>query len=364
MEASVVTWASIDIQHHNKGLRPGDGVKRFVPQRAIFEPAALEYPLGKRLHEHFSELGIEIRTTPSHNRITGLPGKTPKEKYVQAKQSLVVGVRRTLKFSSCKPSAHYQLPLATSCPGFCEYCYLQTTLGPRPVLRVYVNIEEILAQSQKYMDERSPEITIFEGAATSDPVPAEYLTGSLEKSIAFFAQSEQGRFRFVTKFADIDSLLQIPHNQHTEIRFSLNTQRIIGQYEKGTDSLQERIGAAQKIALAGYPLGFLIAPIITYEGWKDEYAQAIAHLKTLLPPESGPTFELITHRFTQKAKSNIEKVFPNSTLPMDEKERQYKYGQFGYGKWVYPKETMAEIKDFFQNQIAQAFPKSQIKYIV
>ena len=339
-------------------------MKQFTPGRAVFEPAALEYPLGKKLQAHFEELGIEIQTTPSHNRVTGIPGKTPTEKYVQAKRSLVVGVRRTLKFSSCKPSAHYQLPLATSCPGFCEYCYLQTTLGPKPVIRVYVNIEEILQQAQTYIDERAPEITIFEGAATSDPIPVEYLTGSLKRTIEFFAKTDLGRFRFVTKFGDVDSLLQIPHNGHTEIRFSLNTQKVIGQYEKGTAPLKERIEAARKTALAGYPLGFLLAPIITYDNWKEEYGEVIQELASLLAGESNPSFELITHRFTKKAKSNIEQVFPNSTLPMDEEERQYKYGQFGYGKWVYPKETMAEIKSFFEETIGEAFPQSEIKYIV
>ncbi len=339
-------------------------MKKFIPGRVIFEPAALEYPLGKRLQAHFQELGIEIQTTPSHNRVTGIPGKTPKEKYVQAKQSLVIGVRRTLKFSSCKPSAHYQLPLATSCPGFCEYCYLQTTLGPKPVLRVYVNVDEILERAQKHIDERAPQTTLFEGAATSDPVPVEYLTGSLKKSIEFFAGNELGRFRFVTKFADIDSLLHVQHNGHTEIRFSLNTQKIIGQYEKGTAPLKERIEAARKTALAGYPLGFLIAPIIIYDGWKEEYSEVIKELASLLSDGANPSFELITHRFTKRAKANIEQVFPDSTLPMDEEERQYKYGQFGYGKWVYPKETMAEIKDFFTEALGQAFPESQIKYMV
>ena len=339
-------------------------MKRFTPKRVIFEPSALEYPLGKKLYDYFQKLGVEIQTTTSHNRVTGIPGKTPKEKYVQAKQSLVVGVRRTLKFSPCRPSAHYQLPLATSCPGLCEYCYLQTTLGPKPYLRVYVNIEEILQQAEKYLAERAPEITIFEGAATSDPVPVEYLTGSLKRCIEFFAQTDLGRFRFVTKFGDVDSLLPISHNGHTEFRFSLNTERVIRQYEKGTSALQERVEAARKTALAGYPLGFLIAPIIIYDSWKTEYAQMLAKLADAVAEETKPSFELITHRFTQRAKSNIGEVFPESTLPMDEGERQYKFGQFGYGKWIYPKETMSEIRDFFEQELSRLFPGSEIKYIV
>lgn len=337
---------------------------RFVPQRVIFEPASLQYPLGQRLEHHFRQLGVEMQTTPSHNRVTGIPGKTAKEKYVQAKQSLVIGVRRTLKFAACKPSAHYQLPLATSCPGFCEYCYLQTTLGPKPALRVYVNIDEILAQAQEYIAERAPQLTVFEGAATSDPIPTEYLTGSLQRSIEFFADTDLGRFRFVTKFSDVDSLLNTDHNGHSEIRFSLNTQKIIGQYERGTASLKSRIEAAHKIALAGYPLGFLLAPIILYDNWKEHYRMLISDLAEALSGISKPSFELITHRFTKRAKANIERVFPTSTLPMQEEERQFKFGQFGYGKYVYPKETMEEIRDFFEEQIGQSFPQSEIKYLV
>ena len=339
-------------------------MKRFIPKRAYFEPAALEYPLGKQLKEKLEEMEIPIELTTSHNRVTGIPGKTAREKYMQAKRSLVAGVRRTLKFEPCKPSAHYQLPLITSCPGLCEYCYLQTTLGPKPINRIYVNVEEVLEQAERYIKERAPEITVFEGAATSDPVPVEYLTGSLRRTIEFFAQQKWGRFRFVTKFSDIDSLLTANHNNHTEIRFSLNTETVIRNYEKGTASANERIKAAEKVASAQYPLGFLIAPILLYPQWQEEYKALISDLASALSSGSHPTFELITHRYTTRAKKNIEAVFPGSTLPMNEDERQFKYGQFGYGKYVYPQDTMVDIKTFFYKQIQDHFPESKIAYIV
>ncbi len=339
-------------------------MKRFIPQRVFFEPDALKYPLGIKLQEKFTEMSIPIEFTTSHNRVTGIKGNTPREKYIQAKQSLVVGIRRTLKFAACKPSAHYQLPLATSCPGLCEYCYLQTTLGPKPIVRVYVNLDEILNQTLKYIQERAPDITKFEGSATSDPVAVEYLTGSLKKTIEFFAQQELGRFRFVTKFSDVDALLNVNHNEHTEIRFSLNTDTIINQYEKATASMKARLAAAGKIAKNGYPLGFLIAPIIIYDGWEKDYEKLITQLAAVLPKNINPSFELITHRFTARAKSNIQNIHPDSTLPMNEKERQFKYGQFGYGKYVYPKDSMAKIKSFFYQRLKVHFPESKIAYLV
>jgi spore photoproduct lyase len=128
--------------------------------------AVLNFPidyLGFKLEK------VPVSMTGSHNRVTGIPGKTPREAYLEAKRTLVVGVRRTLQFSSCKPSAHYQLPLATSCTGWCQYCYLNTTLGKKPYVRIYVNVEEILQQAGEYIKKRAPETTVFEGAATSDP---------------------------------------------------------------------------------------------------------------------------------------------------------------------------------------------------
>lgn len=40
-------------------------------------------------------------------------------------------------------------------------------------MKVNVDVDEILQTAQKFIDERLPEITIFEGSATSDPIPTE-----------------------------------------------------------------------------------------------------------------------------------------------------------------------------------------------
>lgn len=338
----------------------------FLPARAFFEPAALDYPLGRSLHDRLKKLAVPITLTASHNRITGLPGKTPAELYREAKRTLVVGVRKSTAFATCRPSADFQLPLATSCPGMCEYCYLATTLGRRPYLRVYVNIGEILAKARAYIDARVPKVTVFEGAATADPLPSEYLTGLLYTTIEYFGRQPLGRFRFVTKYDAVDSLLAAEHNGHTRFRFSLNAPSIIRRYEHLTPDLPARVAAAAKVAGAGYPLGFIIAPIFHYPGWRQEYGDLVAALAGALPPAAGDdlTFELITHRFTKRAKANIEAIFPASSLPMVEEERKYKYGQFGYGKYIYGDEAMAEIKAFMSEQLARHFPAAKLEYLV
>lgn len=343
----------------------------FIPKQVFYEPDALNYPLGKRLVDYFKEIDIPMKSTTSHNRVTGIVGDTPGEAYGSAKQTLVIGVRRSKKFQTCKPSAHYQLPLATSCPGMCEYCYLSTTLGPKPYLRIYVNIEEILDMTKNIIESRSPELTIFEGAATSDPIPVEKYTGNLKRTIEFFGKEPLGRFRFVTKFTNVDSLLDIEHNNNTRFRFSLNCEQVIQNFEHKTPSLHDRVIAASKVLKAGYPIGFIIAPIFRFENWKEEYTELFIlldkYLSKNMPSNWTPsnlTFEFISHRFTTKAKSNITNVFPNTKLPMNEDERKFKYGQFGYGKYIYKSNEMDELKDFFLNKTEKHFPEAKIEYFV
>ena len=349
-------------------IRKPEGVKNFmelfIPKKVLFEPAALDYKLGKDLFNFFNDKGIPIGFTRSHNRVTGISGDTPQEVFLFAKQTLVVGVKRTKKLESCSPSAHYQLPIATSCPARCQYCYLQTTLGNKPYIRIYVNIDEILKNAEEYIKRRLPEITVFELSSTADPLSVEHFTGSVAKAIAFFGQQPHGRLRVATKFTNVDDLLDIVHNGHTRFRFSVNHDDIIKVYEHGTNSLEERIIAAKKMVNADYPIGFIIAPIFWEENWKEKYRELLSYLAKEFNTYNNLTFELITHRFTKRAKNVILNRFPNTKLDMEEENRSFRYGKFGYGKYVYTPEKMKEMKDYFYEEIYSLFPNAIIEYFI
>lgn len=340
------------------------------PSFVIIRKNALDYPLGQKLYEHFSsnssQQETELKIAPPRGRLP-LDYDLPfTQKFHRAKRIILVSVRSVNKFQTCKPSAHYQLPLVSGCPGHCHYCYLSTNLGKNPYVKVYVNLEEIFERSQQYIDERKPKTTIFEGAATSDPLPVEKYTGSLARAINFFADSNQARFRFVTKFTEIDSLLELQHNKHTEIRFSLNSKQIIDRYEPGTPPLDERIQAAVKTISAGYPTGLLLAPIFITKNWKQEYRQLLTSLTEHFPKHElkNLTLEIITHRYTERAKKIINKAYPENKLPMEKEDRQFKYGQFGYGKYLYPKKQRKKLEDFFTSEVNKQLPGAEIKYFI
>lgn len=339
-------------------------VKPFLPQLVYFEPRALEYPIGKRLHDKFSEMDIEIRETTSHNQVRNLPGDNDFQKYRNAKSTLVVGLRKTMKFDTSKPSAEYAIPFATGCMGHCHYCYLQTTMGSKPYIRTYVNTEEIFDAAEQYMEERAPEITRFEASCTSDIVGIDHLTHTLKEAIEYFGRSKYGLLRFVTKFAHIDHLLDAEHNGRTRFRFSINDDYVIKFFEPGTSRLNERIEAAVKVAEADYPLGFIIAPIYLHEGWREGYQLMLEHLAESLPAKAKKdlTFELIQHRFTKPAKRVIQKNYPMSKLELDESKRKTKWGRYGIWKYVYQDKEQEEMKDLFLKKIPELFPKAKVEY--
>ena len=117
---------------------------------------------------------------------------------------------------------------------------------------------------------------------------------------------------------------------------------------------------------AGYPTGFLIAPVFIYDNWKNDYHDLLISLKDKMPEKLAHpiTFEVISHRYTIVAKNRILKVFPESTLPMNEDDRQFKYGQFGYGKYVYTKDQISQIKEFFTLEIEKIFENKKLLYII
>ena len=102
------------------------------------------------------------------------------------------------------------------------------------------------------------------------------------------------------------------------------------------------------------------------DNWQKEYKDLIESIKYKLPSEFNEQiiFEVISHRYTTKAKNRILEIFPETTLPMNDEDRKFKYGQFGYGKYMYSKDQLAEIKEFFICNIKEIFPNSIIKYVI
>lgn len=334
-------------------------MKLFIPDVAYIDPKILKYPGVLNVIEHLESLKIPV----INSKKVVIEGETSEKNYAIAKKTILFTTNGQKKLVSCRPSADYQFSLSSSCPANCEYCYLQTTQGEKPFMKIFLNIEEILEVIQSYIEENMPKITYFECASITDPIALEHLSGNLKKCIEYFGKSSNGRLRLVTKFDDVDSLLKLKHNDHTKFRFTLNSRYVINNFEHNTSSFNERIAAVKKIASAGYPIGFIIAPIMIYKNWKEEYRELFETLKIALMDYKGEiSFELIQHRFTKAAKQLIVQRFKNTILDLNEETRQLKWGPYGKFKYVYKKVDSEDMNIYISQLINTNFNNAIIEY--
>jgi spore photoproduct lyase len=341
--------------------------KLWMPKQVLITPAALDEPWGRQMYERVQALGLPVQEL-KQNRITGLRGETERETYQKAKSTLaiVTAPPSALKLQPIPPSADYQFHLAEGCPAHCQYCYLAGSLQGPPVIRTFANLPTILNNLVNY---RKPnEVTTFEASCYTDPLGIEHLTGSLAETIRFFGKQENMQLRWVSKFDQVDGLLNIPHNGHTQPRISLNADFISRRMEGGTATLEGRLGAIRKLALpqaaggGGYKIGLVIAPIMAVPDWEEQYTYLLDRLEQTLDFPCEFTFELISHRFTPGSKALLQEWYPNTSIDFDESNRSMKYNKFGGKKYVYNAATMGMLKSFFYAELKRRFPSAPILY--
>ncbi|WP_445255527.1 radical SAM protein [Nocardioides aurantiacus] len=354
---------------------PARPARHWTPRRVVVTPAALDEAHGQRIVARVESLGIEVERLRS-NRLTGVRGETERETYARAKSTLAVVVsppsRRRLQPIS--PSADWRVDLAEGCPAHCQYCYLAGSLSGPPVTRVYADLDGILANLAEYVGTgevtsrsayRSDEGTTFEASCYSDPLALDHLTGSWQRAVEHFgAWDAPVQLRWTTKFADVDPFVPMAHHGRTRVRFSVNSLPVTRRWEGGTSTLEQRLAAVRRLALAGYPVGLTIAPIMPLEGWRDHYGELLDLVARAVDgvPDLDLTAELITHRFTAASKAVLTGWYPRTTLEMDEARRAVKRGKFGTTKHVYPKDVMAELWRWFETELATRLPGCRVLY--
>ena len=211
---------------------------------------------------------------------------------------------------------------------------------------------------------RADEGTTFECSCYTDPLALEHLTGHLASCItAFGAWDAPVQLRFTTKFDAVGPLLNLAHNGRTRVRFSINA-RHAERHEGGAPRMKQRLAALRAMALAGYPVGLTVAPIMRVPDWAAAYDQLFADVAAALGGVPGVdlTAELITHRFTPKSKEVLAGWYPGSSLEMDEAQRSRKTTKFGSLKYVFPREEMLTMRAAIEASIAHWLPEAKILY--
>ena len=331
----------------------------FRPTYIYYEEKVKDYELGKQLLEKYKDVPKKI--IDNHNNIEELRTKQNSE-FPKLKQLLILGTRKTHKYVENHKVSDYLVPYTSSgCTAMCLYCYLVCNYNKCSYLRLFVNREEMLDKIIKTANKSEKDLT-FEIGSNSDLVLENTITGNLEWTIEEFGKNNKGFITFPTKFAFVDPLLKLNHNNRTIIRMSVNPQEIISKVEFGTSKLNDRIEATNKLKKSGYKLGMLIAPVIMVDDWKDLYKNLIEELEQKLSDEvkKDVFFEIIFMTYSYVHTKINEEAFPNA-INLYNKENMTGRGR---GKYMYKQDLRKDGEQFFREELGKHFPNNKIIYIV
>jgi spore photoproduct lyase len=352
--------------------------RSWVPTKVLITRAAAEQPHTTEIVRRCESAGVGDIVFLPGDRLTGLSQGTEREVYARAKSTLAVVVAppSALKPQPIPPSADWRIDLARGCPAHCQYCYLAGSLAGPPVTRAYANLDDVLAGIGTHSGRgsvtsgtasRGHEGTTFELSCYTDPIGIEHLTGSLSAAITRVGSGELGpeaSLRFTTKFDGVADLVKLRHGRRTRMRVSVNAAEIAGRFEGGTASMPSRLQALRAMAHAGYRVGVTIAPVMPVPGWRESYGRLLNEVATVTGdlPYVDLTVEIITHRFSPASKDVLMQWYPRTKLEMDEERRRQKRSKFGSVKYVYPAETMTQMRSWFTEAVAQRLPTAQLLY--
>jgi len=179
-----------------------------------------------------------------------------------------------------------RLKLASNgCFYQCDWCYLKLTFRD---VRPYINVKaqyDVIKKKLQWRINQSVEPVMFNSGELADSLTMEHLTRAGREFIPWFGTTSNGYLFMLTKSANVDDILELPHNGHTIIAWSINNAEVSRQFEIGAPSCEQRLEAARKVQAAGYPLRLRLDPILPIQGWQEAYAETVRQIFSTVQPE-------------------------------------------------------------------------------
>jgi len=167
----------------------------------------------------------------------------------------------------------------------CDWCFLKGTYrANQNYITVRVQYDKIKGMLTKSLKSATAPI-MFDTGEMADSLSMEHLTKAGQEFIPWFAEQEHGYMYMLTKSTNILPLLNLKHNKHTILAWSVNAPIVADWFELGAPKLSERLHAAKQAQKAGYPVRLRLDPIIPIPNWQHYYAGTIKQIFTDVKPE-------------------------------------------------------------------------------
>ncbi|HTM10319.1 MAG TPA: radical SAM protein [Verrucomicrobiae bacterium] len=213
---------------------------------------------------------------------------------------------------------YFVINFASNCPMDCSYCYLQDYLASNPALKVFTNVEDLIAEAGDLLGRHRKFFFRIGTGEITDSLALDPYIGFSAEIVPFFADQPNALLELKTKSDCVDDLLRLDPKERIVVSWSMNPQRVIDADEHGTASLEERIAAARRCQAAGYKLGFHFDPMIEYDGWEADYRDMVGRLFAAADFRRIAWISMGVLRATPALKRAMRMRFPTSRLPTGE----------------------------------------------
>lgn len=251
-----------------------------------------------------------------------------------------------------------RLKLASNgCFYQCDWCYLKLTYRAAfPFITINAEYDRIKEQLRRRIKAVGGPV-IFNSGEMADSLALDHLTRAGREFIPWLGQTENGYLFMLTKSDNVDDILDLPHNGHIVIAWSMNNAAVSRKYEIGAPSFQRRLTAARKVQEAGYPLRIRLDPIVPFDGWKEAYAGTIREIFSEVSPERVTLGTLRFEKGFYNMRHSIFTSGPDLPQLIEDMEPMFSPKVFPgnkqpkAGKYSFSEEKRSEIFRFALNEI-------------
>jgi len=296
-------------------------MKNFYPKFVVVSKEVRDFRYTNELLERLRDSSIEY-VKNVENYVDELVN-SKNNYYTLRNQYLFICKNKGRFYQWCPGTKNYVccgykiLHLIQNCLLDCSYCILQAYFK-NPFIFVYVNIDDMFNELDKVLNKNSETLFRIGTGEFTDSLFLDHITHHSKILVPYFAQKRNAIIELKTKTNNIDNLLNLDHQNHTVVSWSVNSEKVSREEESICVSIDERIRAAEICQDLGYKIGFHFDPIIHYDGWENDYKSVIDKIFSKINPENIVWISIGCLRFMPALKPIIQQRFPNSKIVYEE----------------------------------------------
>lgn len=294
--------------------------KEYFPEKIFVESRCVNSPLTKKILKNAKQVPVKIikNTRDILNEI-----QVSRDPVGEGKKYILVTrqLGNFIKPCPCTPfyigCNYYIINTDLNCPLNCSYCILQLYLK-NPLITVYSNTEDLWKQLDSFLLQKKGRIFRIGTGELGDSLVLDHLTERSKDLVSYFKRKAKALLELKTKSVNVKNILKTDPPENVVIAWTLNSERIATEEEKGAPSVRERIEAAEEVSKRGYRVAFHFDPLIRHPNWRAEYAKVIEELLKKMNLLNIAWISLGSLRFPPELKTIIKKRFPQSNIIYDE----------------------------------------------